>query len=70
MNEATFESNSSDDTLRLGERLGGLLQLGDVVLLSGELGAGKTMFVQGIASSSITPTSTASTIPNKRRTWR
>src|SRR5437867_6130481 len=49
MNDATFASNSPDDTRRLGERLGRLLQHGDVVLLSGELGAGKTMFVQGIA---------------------
>jgi tRNA threonylcarbamoyladenosine biosynthesis protein TsaE len=44
-----FTSNSAGETRRLGEQLGALLQPGDVVLLSGELGAGKTMFVQGIA---------------------
>lgn len=42
-------SGSAEDTRRLGERLGALLRPGDVVLLSGELGAGKTTFVQGIA---------------------
>jgi tRNA threonylcarbamoyladenosine biosynthesis protein TsaE len=46
---ATITSNSPADTRRLGERLGALLESGDVVLLSGELGAGKTVFVQGIA---------------------
>jgi tRNA threonylcarbamoyladenosine biosynthesis protein TsaE len=42
-------SKSPDHTRRLGEGLGVLLQPGDVVLLSGELGAGKTVFVQGMA---------------------
>jgi tRNA threonylcarbamoyladenosine biosynthesis protein TsaE len=45
----TFESEGVEDTRQLGERLGALLREGDVVLLSGELGAGKTVFVQGIA---------------------
>ncbi len=36
-------------TRRFGQRLGRALMPGDVVLLSGELGAGKTVFVQGIA---------------------
>lgn len=44
-----LESGSPDETRRLGERLGALLLSGDVVLLSGELGAGKTTFVQGVA---------------------
>ena len=44
-----FGSKSAEETRRLGERLGALLRAGDVVLLSGELGAGKTVFVQGIA---------------------
>ncbi len=38
-----------EQTRRLGARLGRLSQPGDVVLLVGELGAGKTCFVQGIA---------------------
>jgi tRNA threonylcarbamoyladenosine biosynthesis protein TsaE len=42
-------SNSPEDTRSLGERLGALLEPGDVILLSGELGAGKTLFVQGLA---------------------
>ena len=42
-------SSSPEDTRGLGERLGALLEAGDVVLLSGELGAGKTVFVQGMA---------------------
>jgi len=45
-----FVSDSPDDTRRWGARLGALLDVGDVVLLSGELGAGKTVFVQGMAS--------------------
>ena len=45
----TFDSDSVEETRRLGERMGALLSAGDVVLLSGELGAGKTVFVQGIA---------------------
>lgn len=43
------ESRGPGETRRLGARLGRLLRPGDVVLLSGELGAGKTAFVQGIA---------------------
>jgi tRNA threonylcarbamoyladenosine biosynthesis protein TsaE len=47
--DLTFDSNSVEETRRLGEQMGALLREGDVVLLSGELGAGKTVFVQGIA---------------------
>ena len=43
------ESRSVDDTVALGERLGRALAKGDVVALSGDLGAGKTAFVQGLA---------------------
>ena len=42
-------SRSPDQTRRLGERVGGALQTGDVICLQGDLGAGKTTFVQGIA---------------------
>lgn len=42
-------SNSPADTERVGMLLGERLRPGDVVLLSGELGAGKTTFVRGVA---------------------
>jgi tRNA threonylcarbamoyladenosine biosynthesis protein TsaE len=42
-------SRSAEETQRLGERLGALLRAGDVVGLIGELGSGKTTFVQGLA---------------------
>ena len=38
-----------EDMRALGEAVGGLLQRGDVVALTGDLGAGKTTFVQGAA---------------------
>ena len=44
-----FFSRSPDQTRRIGMRLGGALQPGDVICLQGDLGAGKTTFVQGIA---------------------
>jgi tRNA threonylcarbamoyladenosine biosynthesis protein TsaE len=37
------------DTRAIGRRLASLLRAGDIVLLSGDLGAGKTVFVSGIA---------------------
>ena len=38
------------DTEALGERLAGLLRAGDLVVLSGPLGAGKTALVRGLAA--------------------
>ncbi len=43
-------SRSPGQTRRIGMRLGELLQDGDVIGLEGNLGAGKTTLVQGIAS--------------------
>lgn len=43
-----FFSRSPDQTRRLGIHLGGLLSLGDVICLEGNLGSGKTTLVQGI----------------------
>ena len=43
-----LRSDSPEETQRLGEVLGNLLLVGDVVLLHGALGAGKTAFTQGI----------------------
>jgi tRNA threonylcarbamoyladenosine biosynthesis protein TsaE len=42
-------TDNADATRALGEALGGVLEPGDVVLLDGELGTGKTVFVQGLA---------------------
>ena len=39
----------ADDTIALGARLGADLRAGDVVVLSGPLGAGKTVLAKGIA---------------------
>jgi tRNA threonylcarbamoyladenosine biosynthesis protein TsaE len=47
--EHCVDSASPEATRALGERLGELLEGGDVVALSGELGAGKTCLVQGLA---------------------
>lgn len=44
-----FFSRGPKQTRRIGMRLGGALQVGDVICLQGDLGAGKTTFVQGIA---------------------
>jgi tRNA threonylcarbamoyladenosine biosynthesis protein TsaE len=41
---------SPDETLLLGRRFAALLTAGDVVALQGRLGAGKTLFVSGVAS--------------------
>lgn len=49
-NTFEFFSRSPDQTRRVGMRLGAVLQRGDVVCLDGELGAGKTTLVQGMAS--------------------
>lgn len=45
-----FISRSAEQTRRLGMRFGPLLQSGDIIALVGDLGTGKTTFVQGIAS--------------------
>jgi tRNA threonylcarbamoyladenosine biosynthesis protein TsaE len=41
-------SGSLDQTMQFGIRLGQLLARGDIVCLSGDLGAGKTAFTRGI----------------------
>jgi tRNA threonylcarbamoyladenosine biosynthesis protein TsaE len=44
-----FFSRSPEQTRRVGMRLGDILQTGDVICLQGDLGAGKTTLVQGLA---------------------
>ena len=45
----TLQTRSADETRAVGEALATLLEPGDVVSLTGDLGAGKTAFVQGAA---------------------
>ena len=47
-NSLDFISYSTEQTRRIGERLGRLLQPGDLVCLEGDLGSGKTCLTQGI----------------------
>jgi tRNA threonylcarbamoyladenosine biosynthesis protein TsaE len=46
----TFDVCSAEEMKRLGERLAGELSMGDVLMLHGDLGAGKTTLTQGIAT--------------------
>lgn len=46
--ETTVATTSEEETRALGERLGRCLRAGDVVLLRGDLGSGKTRLAQGI----------------------
>ncbi len=45
----TLRLPTTDDTQDLGRALGGLLRAGDLVVLAGDLGAGKTTLTQGLA---------------------
>jgi tRNA threonylcarbamoyladenosine biosynthesis protein TsaE len=45
----TVTTTSADETKALGRRLAPLLTAGDIVVLAGRLGAGKTLFVSGVA---------------------
>ncbi|MEA2082334.1 MAG: tRNA (adenosine(37)-N6)-threonylcarbamoyltransferase complex ATPase subunit type 1 TsaE [Elusimicrobiota bacterium] len=47
---ASFESASADETMAIASGFAAKLNAGDVVLLTGELGVGKTEFARGIAS--------------------
>lgn len=45
-----IETNSAEETFRLGEKLGHLAIPGQIYTLNGDLGVGKTVFTQGVAS--------------------
>jgi len=49
-------SNSVEETVALGRELGKRLMPGDFIALIGDLGSGKTHFVQGVAEGDDTPT--------------
>jgi tRNA threonylcarbamoyladenosine biosynthesis protein TsaE len=45
---ATYQITDADAMAALGEKIGSLSRPGDLILLNGPLGAGKTIFVQGV----------------------
>lgn len=49
--EWEFVTETAEQTQHIAENLAALLQAGDLVILSGELGAGKTTFTQGLGRS-------------------
>ena len=44
-----FDTHGPEETQELGRRLGAAAEVGDLILLEGSLGAGKTTLAQGIA---------------------
>ena len=46
-----YDSKSELDTFELGKEIGQLIESGHIILLSGDLGAGKTLLVKGIGES-------------------
>ncbi len=44
-----YNSNSVEETINIAEKFADELKIGDVILYTGEMGAGKTHFTKGIA---------------------
>jgi tRNA threonylcarbamoyladenosine biosynthesis protein TsaE len=63
VHEQIIDSTSAPQTEALGESIGRRISGGTVVLLSGELGAGKTVFVRGLARGLSMPRGVAVTSP-------
>ena len=47
----TFITNSPEETIELGRKIGSLLKRGDIIAMQGTLAAGKTTITKGIAES-------------------
>lgn len=45
-----IETNSPEETFEIGRRIGRLAKPGEIYCLDGDLGVGKTVFTQGVAS--------------------
>ncbi len=48
--KVVIQTKRVSETIRIGKTIGGYLLPGDVVALVGELGAGKTQFIKGLAA--------------------
>ncbi len=48
MSDFDFKSNNEIDTKNFAKKLASKLQIGDIIVLSGELGSGKTKFTEGL----------------------
>jgi len=48
--EIKYYSHSEEETILFGEKIGELVEGGQIILLSGDLGVGKTILVQGIGA--------------------
>jgi tRNA threonylcarbamoyladenosine biosynthesis protein TsaE len=48
--KVVLKTKSASETIRIGRSIGSRLRSGDVVALVGELGAGKTQFIKGLAA--------------------
>jgi tRNA threonylcarbamoyladenosine biosynthesis protein TsaE len=70
---ATIISHSAEETFRAGEAAAGRVRAGDVLALVGDLGAGKTQWVKGLAAglgSNATVTSPTFTLIHEYRGGR
>lgn len=47
MDNYTFTSNSENDTKQFAKKLASKLNIGDIIILTGDLGSGKTKFTEG-----------------------
>lgn len=63
MNEFIIKTGSEDETLSLGIQIGRLIERPMLVLLQGDLGAGKTVLARGIARGLGVPEQTPITSP-------
>jgi len=57
-------SNSEEDTIKLGKYISKFLKPGDLILLYGDLGCGKTTFVKGLAQGLLVDPETYVTSPS------
>lgn len=48
MSTINLKSNNENETKAFAKKLASKLQIGDIIILSGELGSGKTKFTEGI----------------------